>query len=1355
MRGLSKLTRYPRSGDWRFARGLSGRGSAKVSMGSILPQLAAKYSVAATPEGLIYDTAPGLGDRRSLIAPSQQDGRAFLFDGSNDRVNCPQITMNGDFEIELKFRTTRTTNQGLIADSHTSTYYINCAFGTNQINVWRTGGVLVFTVPNLADNLWHTLKITLVGTTLRLWTDGVEAVNSPQVLATPYNGPISWDIGNANSASVPFWGYIKDVSVFNEGVYKLRYTCEDRNPKLALDSSGYGRHGIKEGIDVNLFHYEGVDVPTSYENEVGFSDDWTFVSNASDNVALSSNVVLPGEFDIEWESFFYEYDAAGRNMICATASLDYILWGTGSVSFRINNVNASINYDLPAQVDITRPHVYRATRDSLNVIRFYIDGVLQSQTQTVAGVFTISHLLGRPSTYSLEGWIKYFKIEGVGYWGTDSDWQDTVGSNHGTKTSGIHIGNIPAATESTDALGGALTYRGRSPMDAVAKQGWGFNFDGSDDVITLPNFVNTSLLSQGRASIRFETTYGGVISENRRLFEFGNSNKRVGVFMGAGKLNLFVTNGAASNWRWIVTADTFNDGSYHLVEVAWGDEYWIKVDGRAVAVTQTTSGTPPGSSVPLDNNDPLLIADHVAAGAFNFNGRLCDFRAYDNTGKLYTHLPIAEGEGSAVAFDVVSGKAGYFTGASVGIGGTGWVRQDVYHYNLSSGFDSALVLNGVDGYLDTGLSFYYWPEFTVWQRSMFLSTSGYDLDGFWASAHRVRLGRFSNSTGWFANFASSVDRSAAGNWLPNFSWRGLAMAGGKGIGTQLYINNTVAYNSSDWVADIGTTKTYFIGASNDSGDVPLHFANKLCAEYRIYQRKLTAEEIRWLNSNGAEGDDPGTDGLKRHYDFTRGHMYDLSPENAGAAAAYGGVSFVRVPSSAVLNNDGLDPIQPYKSNLPGVHNGAEQELDLTGGVAAPLSNARVNSSTHELVTYQSSLVATGEMQDEFGRTLPTRSFIESTANDYHQATTGASGLYSFVAGKYYTLTVYAKELAANPNKRYLILIPAATRNAFAASQMGSATFDLETGEMFLDSTGHCVWADAKNIGGGYWRLSCAVKVVITQQAANTVRFSPVLNTGADTDPEAIYVGDGQSGFELSEVMLYDGLYYPGPLMPLYLTNQSPPTAFRMPESLDNPMFTRTVTKDGRVHVVDQIVRFRVPLMGAQLQTAIEFYRDPKNTRLDNFKRPNREVVGDHWIQASERSKVTTGKVGSSAVANQVVSLHKLPIPTVNPMVEVEVSGWNGEAAGCVMFSNQNASSYYAFIAKDSATDTYGVYRWTGARLLPVGPLVSTAAPAEPFLMRAEIRYGVMRGYIDDRLVIERDVSDPDLSGDSYVGVYYE
>ena len=118
------------------------------------------------------------------------------------------ITFAGDFEVEVEFSTTNTSNQILIGDSHTSSYYFN--MDNNSFNVHIAGAARAFTFSSQTphDGKLHKVKYKLTGTYIEVFLDGVSLGSQ---IITPYTGVNNFLIGNSNSVNSYFDGIIANV----------------------------------------------------------------------------------------------------------------------------------------------------------------------------------------------------------------------------------------------------------------------------------------------------------------------------------------------------------------------------------------------------------------------------------------------------------------------------------------------------------------------------------------------------------------------------------------------------------------------------------------------------------------------------------------------------------------------------------------------------------------------------------------------------------------------------------------------------------------------------------------------------------------------------------------------------------------------------------------------------------------------------------------------------------------------------------------------------------------------------------------------------------------------------------------
>lgn len=183
------------------------------------------------------------------------------------------------------------------------------------------------------------------------------------------------------------------------------------------------------------------------------------------------------------------------------------------------------------------------------------------------------------------------------------------------------------------------------------------------------------------------------------------------------------------------------------------------------------------------------------------------------------------------------------------------------------GTGGAVTFNGSSDYIDTLLTMNGWTAFTVFRRGVYLSTSGFDLDGFvnTVNSQSVRIGRNNNAVGVYANGGTlSALINAATPVIANDSEHSLALSSASGGTARLYLNGAQVNSTPAGSWTISNNRNFTLGASNAAGTLE-HYSNYRLSEYKIYDRQLTADEITWLHSQGASGTNPTTANLQLNY----------------------------------------------------------------------------------------------------------------------------------------------------------------------------------------------------------------------------------------------------------------------------------------------------------------------------------------------------------------------------------------------------------------------------------------------------------------------------------------------------------
>ena len=189
------------------------------------------------------------------------------------------VTLTGDFEIEMDFTTTSTSNMVLLGDSHTASLYFNLSGGTT-LNVWIAGTNYGYTVPNVSDGKLHTAKYVLTGTSLDVFLDGVSAGAQTVV---PYTGANDFRIGSSNSIMAYFNGYLANFKITNGSTltHDLPLDEDLSTTSTAINYGSIGASGNATAVNItesDLFtqvagDWEGVELVTNG----GFDTDsaWT------------------------------------------------------------------------------------------------------------------------------------------------------------------------------------------------------------------------------------------------------------------------------------------------------------------------------------------------------------------------------------------------------------------------------------------------------------------------------------------------------------------------------------------------------------------------------------------------------------------------------------------------------------------------------------------------------------------------------------------------------------------------------------------------------------------------------------------------------------------------------------------------------------------------------------------------------------------------------------------------------------------------------------------------------------------------------------------------------------------------
>ena len=116
------------------------------------------------------------------------------------------IEFSNDFEIELDFSTTSTSNYNMVLSPNSNSIWI--AVRSTGLITFRTAGGDLISTSQIIDGKLHTLKITRVGTTYNIYVDGVleDSITTTNVDLVKFNY-----IGKWHNASLQFNGIIANA----------------------------------------------------------------------------------------------------------------------------------------------------------------------------------------------------------------------------------------------------------------------------------------------------------------------------------------------------------------------------------------------------------------------------------------------------------------------------------------------------------------------------------------------------------------------------------------------------------------------------------------------------------------------------------------------------------------------------------------------------------------------------------------------------------------------------------------------------------------------------------------------------------------------------------------------------------------------------------------------------------------------------------------------------------------------------------------------------------------------------------------------------------------------------------------
>jgi len=185
------------------------------------------------------------GDVKSSTTQSKYLTSSMYFDGSGDRIQLPQTSLNlsnADFTVEAWVYTTATSQQtivgSLVYSNGTGSWLLTVNYNSNKVRFFmRHGGGTIqdaqFEAGTFPTNAWTHVAVTRDGSNIRAFINGTQAGTTNTALGTNAidNALTNYYIGDNQDGNTYWNGYISDVRV-TKGL--ARYTANFTPPTSAL-----------------------------------------------------------------------------------------------------------------------------------------------------------------------------------------------------------------------------------------------------------------------------------------------------------------------------------------------------------------------------------------------------------------------------------------------------------------------------------------------------------------------------------------------------------------------------------------------------------------------------------------------------------------------------------------------------------------------------------------------------------------------------------------------------------------------------------------------------------------------------------------------------------------------------------------------------------------------------------------------------------------------------------------------------------------------------------------------------------------------------------------------------------------
>lgn len=163
-----------------------------------------------------YGASDGAGQNGVTFAPGKV-GQAFSFDGADDSVLLPSVTLGNKFTIEAWVYPTRHIGyQHIVSNDYRSPNFGALYLNNDRLNYWQGGANRVTSSSTIPLNTWTHIALAYDGNLARLYTNGA-LVGTSDAHASNFNNPVALGY-SVQGESNRFAGRFDEVSFYSRAL---------------------------------------------------------------------------------------------------------------------------------------------------------------------------------------------------------------------------------------------------------------------------------------------------------------------------------------------------------------------------------------------------------------------------------------------------------------------------------------------------------------------------------------------------------------------------------------------------------------------------------------------------------------------------------------------------------------------------------------------------------------------------------------------------------------------------------------------------------------------------------------------------------------------------------------------------------------------------------------------------------------------------------------------------------------------------------------------------------------------------------------------------------------------------------